>query len=100
MPGMRCWSNELDPTQKLPAPLPEDPRKPPSGNKPDPDFCAKTQALLPNCQQCCTRIAQTFRDPSFVSPCNVACNDKFACKPGNPIAGLGLGLPPDMIVTF
>jgi RHS repeat-associated protein len=98
--GIRCHSDQLSPTDKLPAPLPKDPRDSSPKNKPDPDFCAKTQAILANCQQCCTRIAQTFRDAYFPTPCNISCNDKFACRPSPPIAGLGLGSSPDLLLVF
>jgi RHS repeat-associated protein len=97
---IRCHSDQLPPTDKLPAPLPKDPRDSPSKGKPDEDFCARSQATLPNCQQCCTRIAQRFRDAAFVSPCNVACNDKFACKPNSIFAGADSGLPPDLLLLL
>lgn len=98
--GIRCHSDQVSPTDKLPAPLPKDPRDVPQKNKPDRDFCSKTQATLENCQQCCLRISQRFRDAHFPSPCNVSCNDKFACRPTSPIAGLGLGWSPDLLLVF
>jgi RHS repeat-associated protein len=78
--GAGCYSNQLPPIDKVPAPLPKDPRYPAPKDKPDPDWCAQKQAILANCQQCCGRIAQLFRDAAYVSPCNVSCNDKFVCK--------------------
>lgn len=98
--GIRCHSNELPPTEKLPTPLPNDPRIPPMRQKPGVEFCANTQFVLANCQQCCTRIAQIFRDAGYVSPCNVACNDKFACKANPHIASNLLGVPLDILLAL
>ena len=95
--GIPCHSDQLPPTDKLPKQLPKDPRTPPSNKKPGPEFCAETQAMMVNCQQCCTRIAQTFRDPQYVSPCNIACNDKFACRLPKTLAGLGTAMPEDLL---
>jgi RHS repeat-associated protein len=94
---IRCHSDQLPPTDKIPAPLPKDPRYPEPNGKPNPDFCSKTQAIMENCEQCCVRLAQTFRDPGFVSPCMIACNDKFACKASKEIAALGSDGSPDLL---
>ena len=80
VPGAGCYSNQLPPTDRIPAPLPKDPRYPIPKNKPGPDFCANTQAIVENCRECCGRIAYAFRDAAYVSPCNISCNDKFTCK--------------------
>jgi RHS repeat-associated protein len=89
VPGAACYRTQLPPTDKLPAPLPKDPRYPVPDNKPSADFCARTQSLLQNCQQCCVRIGTTFRDAAYLSPCNIACNDKFVCNPPRRFGGAG-----------
>lgn len=64
LPGMKCWSDQLPPMDKIPPKDPGSPGKP--RQKGQGEECAK-QPVLENCIQCCT-----FRNrfnPNNVTPC-------------------------------